>query len=263
MENLLYEYFRDKDEKIIVSRSSSLAVQRHFHRNVEVLYILEGEVDVRVGDESFRASEDDIIFVHNYAVHSFVNRHLKYFLILPPYYAEDVDKKLSKKTLPPHLSDKEFNKSLLPIFEKIYGEFDTMPSLVKKGYLNVLFGSLIAHYPRVEVENPTDIDFIVKVLHYVEEHHAEPITLDSISQVFGYNKYYFSRLFNRCVGENLANYVNTVRLRYFMKRMKSEESPRISKVALSTGFESVPTFYRCFTKSYGISPKEYFSKQSR
>ena len=258
MENLLYEYFRDKDEKITISRSSAMAVQPHFHRNVEVLYILSGSVSTKVGDEQFTAEEGDIIFVHNYSVHSFNNVHTKYFLILPPYYAQDIDKKLSKSTLPPYLSDKEFNKTLLPIFEKIYDEFDTMPSLVKKGYLNVLFGSLLAHYPSVPVEKPADIDFIVKVLHYVEEHYSDPITLDSISSVFGYNKYYFSRIFNRCVGENLSSYVNTVRLRYFMKQMKAEASPRISKVALASGFESIPTFYRCFTRAYGISPKEYF-----
>ena len=261
MENLLYEYFRDKDEKIIISRSSSLAVQPHFHRNLEVLYIIEGEVDTRVGDERFVATPGDIIFVHNYSVHSFVNQHLKYFLILPPYYAGDIDKKLEKITLPPLLSDKEFNRTLMPIFTKIHEEYDTMPSLVKKGYLNVLIGSLLAHYPTMPVEKPADIDFIVKVLHYIEEHYSEPITLDSISSVFGYNKYYFSRLFNRCVGENLSSYINTVRLRFFMKGMKSEENPRISRLALSSGFESIPTFYRCFTRAYGISPKEYFGNK--
>ena len=259
MKELLYEYHRDKDDKMLISHGTSDGVSPHFHRNLEIHYILSDNVLVRVGGESFIAGKDDVVFVHNYAPHALDNRHEKYFIIVPPYYAGDLDKSLSKKTLPPLLCDKEFNKTIFPFIKEIYDQKE-MPSLVKKGYLNIIVGSLLSHYPTRPVERAADVEFIVKVLQYIEEHYSDELDLDSLSRVFGYNKYYFSRLFNRSVDVNLTSYINSVRLRYFMKLVKERGTDQITKLALLCGFESVPTFYRCFSKAYGSSPKEYFNK---
>ena len=263
MENLLYEYFRDKDGKIAVQLGQSDHIPAHFHRNIEIMYVTDGEVEARVADERFSAMRDDIIFVHNYSVHELDQKHEKYFIIIPPYYSSDLDNSLSKTTLPPLLSDREFNRTLLPLFRKIHEDRHGMPSLVTKGYLNVLFGSLLSHYPTRLIEKNSDLDFILRVLSYVEEHYTDQISLDSISLHFGYNKYYFSRLFNNTVGENLSNYINMVRLREFMKKTKETGGGKISKLALQCGFESLPTFYRYFAKVHGTSPREYFGSVAK
>ena len=258
MKSLFYENYRDKDDKMVTSYGASSGVKPHFHRNLEIHYILSDNTQLRVGERAFSAGVDDIVFIHNYTPHALDNQHKKYFIILPPYYAGDLDKSLSKKTLPPHLCDKEFNRTLLPIFTTLYEQ--KLPSLVKKGYLDILVGSLLEHYPSQPIENPGNIEFILKVLQYIEEHYADDITLDSLSKMFGYNKYYFSRLFNRSIGDNLSSYINSVRLRNFMKLVKEQGKDQITRLALLSGFESMPTFYRCFSKTYGMSPKDYFER---
>jgi YesN/AraC family two-component response regulator len=135
-----------------------------------------------------------------------------------------------------------------------------MPHLVKKGYINIILGMLLDHYPTISVKTADGMEIMVDILHYIDEHYKEPITLESIADAFGYNKCYFSRMFNRYIGESLLNYVNIVRLREFMERMKEKNPPAISKLAAECGFESMPTFYRAFTKLYGESPKCYLSK---
>ena len=71
MENIIYEYFHDKSAKMYIKRGENNKAFRHFHRNLEILYVTAGEIEAAVGDESFVATENDIIFVHNYYVHSF------------------------------------------------------------------------------------------------------------------------------------------------------------------------------------------------
>ena len=257
MKTPLYEYFRDKDENVMESFGTSPAVSDHFHRNLELHYFTEDGAHVTVGDSEFTANCDDIVFINNYMPHSIENTHTKYFIIIPPAYSNDLDKSLSKKALAPHLCDKEFNRTLLPILQTIH-ENKSMPSLVKKGYLDILFGSLLAHYPTHQNESPKDMDFVIKILRYIEEHSSEPITLDSISANFGYNKYYFSRLFNRSVGANLSSYLGFVRLRTFMHLKKQHKNEKIAKLASLAGFDSLPTFYRTFAAVYKTSPKEYF-----
>ena len=259
MKQPFYEYHRDKDEKMMISCGNAGVVSNHFHRNIEIHYILSDNTRISVGGEEFITNTNDIVFIHNYMPHAILGAHKKYFLIIPPYYANDLDKSLSKKTLRPHLGDKEFNRTLLPILEKLHQSTD-MPSLVKKGYLDILIGSLLAHYPTMPTKNPADLDFVLSILSYIEEHSAEPIDLATISDHFGYNKYYFSRLFNRTVGTNLTSYISFVRLRTFMRLYKEHKREKISKLASLAGFDSLPTFYRTFANVYGTSPKEYFAK---
>ena len=257
MKNPIYEYFRDKDEKVMTSYGKAGKVPLHFHRNLELHYITSDNTRISVGNATFTADRDDIVFVNNYTPHSLENDHEKYFIIIPPSYSSDLDKSLSKKTLPPHLADKEFNRTLLDIIKNLHND-KSLPSLVIKGYLDILIGSLLHHYETLPSESPEDMDFVIRILRYIEEHSAEPLTLDILSQNFGYNKYYFSRLFNRSVGTNLSSYLGFVRLRTFMRLRKEHKNEKIARLASMAGFDSLPTFYRTFTAVYKTSPKEYF-----
>ena len=264
MENIIYEYTHDKSTKMKIFLGVNSNSPRHFHRCIEILYVIEGEIETTIGNDSFVAGCDDIIFVHNYYVHSFApkNKYKKYVLIIPSSFVGDVDKIFKTQTLPPLLRDKAFNKEFIrPYFEKLINEYETMPTLVKKGYLNLIMGLLLDNYPSLPVKTSENIELMVDVLYYIDEHYREPLTLDSVANEFGYNKYYFSRVFNRNIGESLANYINVVRLQYFMRMSKECKNPHISKFAEECGFESMPTFYRCFQKIYGESPKAYFSKR--
>ncbi len=264
MENIIYEYKHDKRRDLYCFEGKSTNAPRHFHRTIEILYVLEGVIECTVGNEHFFAEEDDIIFVHNYYVHSFTPSpsYRKYVVIISSEHERDIDKILKSTTLSPLLSDKDFNrKNLRHIFDRIIGEKESMPSLVKKGYANVVFGTLLEHYEPVVPKNEGNMEFMVDILRYIDEHYRERITLESIASVFGYNKCYFSRLFNHCIGESLSNYLNVVRLRNFMSLAKEQSSPQISKLAGECGFESMPTFYRAFSKMYGESPKEHFAKK--
>ncbi len=263
--NVVYEYFHDKNDKLQINKGESTVTKTHFHRNLEILYMFDGEMHCEVGDDVFEATADDIIFVHNYYHHAFtpVSRYEKLFLIVPFNYENDFDGILQHSSLPSHLCDKEFNRELLrPIFSRMYENEDKMSTLVKKGYLNVIMGTLLDHYPTVKLEKNRSISFLVKVLSYIDENSHKPLTLDSISKEFGYNKYYFSRLFNKYIGENINNYINLVRLRHFMERLHNGDKRPVSEMAFECGFDSLTTFYRYFNRVYEKNPKKYFEERN-
>ena len=262
MEDIYYEYLRDKDANMHIALGKSSKSKPHFHKSLEVLYLVSGLMNCKVGDEEFIAGPDEIVFVHNYYVHSFYpfEEYEKIFFIVPSDYGNDLNKTLQKTTLPSRLSDAEFNRTLLPLIKKMYKERDTMSHLVRKGYLNVIVGALFEHYPSKAVKNSSSVEFVVDILCYIDEHYSEPITLDILANHFGYNKYYFSRVFNRYVKENISNYINIVRLQHFMRLASEIETVYIAKLATECGFESLTTFYRYFNKVYGTTPKNYFAK---
>ncbi len=261
MKPFLYEYYHDKDTHLTVRHTKSeptYGYLLHFHRSIELLYVLDGEMNCEVGGQKLIAKTDDIVFVHGYYHHTFTtgSGYEKIFLIIPSNYSNDFDKIFSKSTLPALMNDKEFNRTFIrDIVLKMSAESSTMPPLVQKGYLNVLLGNLLAHYPTGSVELDSSIDLLVGVLNYIDEHCTDHITLDSLAATFGYNKYYFSRLFNKYIGESITNYINIVRLQRFMSITRTEENTSIAERAFSCGFDSLTTFYRYFNKMYDGSPK--------
>ncbi len=264
MNNAYYEYFHDKRDELYITSGVNIECGLHFHRSIELLYLLSGEMKCKVGKEEFVAESDDIIFVHNYYHHSFapVADYEKIFLIVPHNFESDFESFISQSTLPALMSDKEFNRKFLrPIIETLYNGRKKTSSLIKKGYLNVIIGTLLDHYPSEKLDQNSGISFLVNVLSYIDENYAKPLTLDMIAHEFGYNKYYFSRLFNAYIGENLNNYINLVRLRNFVSLSKSNEKRSITELAYECGFDSLTTFYRYFNKIYSKSPSEMFNKK--
>lgn len=259
MKDISYEYFHDKDTELTISQGLGYKCRSHFHRSIEILYVMEGAIRAEINGKEYLAEPDDIIFVHGYYTHAFTPEptYRKFFFVIPSNYGNDFDAIFQRSSLPPILDDKEFNReNLRGIFQKMYDERETMPSLVKKGYLNVALGSIIDRYPLLPLEKNEGVDLLVGVLNYIDNNYASPVTLDALSETFGYNKYYFSRLFNKYIGENLNNYVNIVRLQHFMSAAKKEENTPIAELAFSCGFDSLTTFYRYFNKIYGATPKE-------
>ena len=262
MKNVVYEYFHDKDTNLYISLGKNNHAPDHFHRSVEVLFVIKGKVKTTVGNETFIASANDIIFVHNYYVHSFQPEtdYEKIFFVIPYDFSHKIDKILLNSTLPAHLTDKKFNHTLLPLFKKLC-ENKTLSKMVTQGYLSVIMGSLFEHYSLIPVEKTSNIEFMVEVLHYIDEHYAEDITLESIATTFCYNKHYFSRLFNNYIGESLPNYINVVRIQHFIRLSEKEENVPVVKLAFDCGFDSLTTFYRYFNKIYGKTPKEYIMEK--
>ena len=61
-----------------------------------------------------------------------------------------------------------------------------------------------------------NVSVIADILNYIDKHLGEPLHLSEIAGAFGYNPSYFSRMFNRCVGVSLNQYINFARLDRYM-----------------------------------------------
>lgn len=262
MKDFFYEYYHDKNKNLSAQYAKNFyETPAHFHKVIEIVYLFDDNLKMIVDDETIFPGANDVVFVHNYKIHEFFLKgnepNERFVLILPCDYTEETN----KQTLPPLLNDKAFNERYIkPLFELLCFKKAELPPLVQKGYINVLMGYLVSHYLLVPVKRSDDIELMVSILRFIDENYAENLTLDSVSSHFGYNRYYFSRLFNLYIGENLSNYIHVVRLQHFLRRKKKDKTASIASLAMDCGFESVPTFYRCFKKIYKKSPKEYFAE---
>lgn len=101
-------------------------------------------------------------------------------------------------------------------------------------------------------------DFIKKVSEYCLEHLDEPLTVEDLSEVAGYTRYHFSRLFKAAQGVSPAAFLKELRLRKSVRLLQTERLS-IKEIAENCGFESSSYFCRAFQKEYGQSPGAFRS----
>lgn len=262
--NLYYEGFHDNSNILYANSDigNSGIISNHFHRCVEIIYITKGNCEYFVNGENFIAEKDDILFIKRCDIHAFKYHNTdSVLLVIGLKYSKDFDMIFQNKAIPPILKDKSFNQTILPFFQTL-AKHEENSDMVIKGYINIIIGKLFEHYPNRKIENSANMDIIIKVLNYIDEHYKEPITLESISNEFGYNKYYFSRLFNLSIGQNLNTYLNGVRLSNLISDAKKLEKPNFSELILDYGFESFSTFYRTCYNLYKTSPKNLLKNEN-
>lgn len=247
MKYIFYEAEKDRTDKIFSEKQKEYSGADHFHRAFEIAYIVSGKAQYTIEEKSFIAEKNDIVFAHCYYRHFSDDSHpnVKYVIAVPEKLSHDIFVYFKKHTLPPLLSDKEFNKTLFPFFEKLVNDGKNMSKMLAKGYANLIFGELSNHYKTTPAQPiHKSVSLITGILEYIDEHYTETISLENLAMHFGYNKAYFSRLFNRHIGVTLNNYINSVRYDAFQRMQEKHPEKDMTELALSCGFPSMPTFYR-------------------
>ena len=98
-------------------------------------------------------------------------------------------------------------------------------------------------------------------LKYVQAHHTDPeLRLEDAARACGLSPCYFSSLFSKTVGCRFTDYVTECRLRHSCALLSASSVP-VTEAAYEAGFSSLPHFFRCFQKRFGVSPG-VFRKQS-
>lgn len=82
------------------------------------------------------------------------------------------------------------------------------------------------------------------------------LKLSDVADMAGTNRTYVSQFFNCNNGASFFDYVNKLRVEYACELLKSS-SENIETIALKSGFNSIATFHRVFSKFCGCTPAKY------
>ncbi len=266
-----FESFRKKADEYLTTIQNATHYPLHFHSVIEITYIQKGSCLSTINNADIKASTDDIIFASNYYPHSYrTTKNAKRFIFFPQININFNENVLPNElTFPPVLTDKEFNKThILPILKKIYhternqNEVISPPAqkLILDGLTSMFWGELLNNYQDRLVKRELQIEQFADILIYIDNNYTEKITLENLSDKFGYNKCYFSKMFNTYMHTNLNNYINNIRIKAFITKYLKNRTENITHLAYEVGFDSKSTFYREFTRIYNCTPKEYFAK---
>jgi AraC family transcriptional regulator len=91
---------------------------------------------------------------------------------------------------------------------------------------------------------------------YIEEHLAEPISLETLAKLVRLSPYYFCRTFKQSFGVPPHRYHSNRRIER-AKELLLERKQSITDVALAVGFGETSSFSAAFRKATGVTPTDY------
>jgi len=135
--------------------------------------------------------------------------------------------------------------------------FMTLVACIAAGDVKVIesLADLFVLYCREHGIITSSADKISDVLTYIAGHMEEPMTIEALSHMAGYNEQYFIRYFKKNVGLPPHRYIINHRLRESKKLLKAGLT--ISEAARMTGYGDVKLFSRSFRTTFGISPTRF------
>lgn len=102
---------------------------------------------------------------------------------------------------------------------------------------------------------------ICDILKYINNNINKEITIEELSNIFFFDKYYIMKLFKKEIGITIINYINSMRIYNSLKDYRYDE--QIIRIALNNGFNSLEYYSETFKNTIKVSPRIYKSFVNR
>jgi len=122
-----------------------------------------------------------------------------------------------------------------------------------------LLAELMAAAARIPRETSHRPAWLSRIVERLAVEFAERLTLDELSREAGVHPVHLSRVFRKCVGEGIGEYVHRLRVRAACEQILEPEIS-IAEVSLALGFADQSHFTRAFRRVTGITPAAFRSQ---
>lgn len=269
-----YMYMPKKDYVIYYYKDDEISeIPLHYHEFYELLFLIDGNLDYIVGDDIYHLEKGDLLFIppgvfHNPIIHNFDIPYERYVLWISVFSMKKIfeldedagmfkDESVNKLFL--FRSNGYINATLQNSFKELFKSYEEKKFCYKSEGYSIITKILMLYnrelYNRTNnIMIETKDTLISSVLHYINTHITEDLSLDKIASVFYINKYTISHKFKDVMKISYYQYVIQKRLsigkQYLLEGMPA------SNVCKICGFSDYACFYRAFKKEYGFAPSK-------
>lgn len=244
----------------------------HHHDTHQILYVLNGNAQITVNNESYDLESGSLIFISRTESHS-VNivgkRYERYEIRISP---EILNSAVKDNRLYSVLSNRPegFNRVIklqtpetVYIFKTITEEFNNnFPYREEKlsMLLDMLLIAVYRSYP--EMFSVTDIQYfetVNKIQRQFENDIVRAYSLIELADEYHISKYYLSHIFKTVTGYSVMDYLKVLRIAK-AKALIAKTTMSISEIVETCGFSDSSNFSRDFKSNTGLSPSDFRKK---
>lgn len=267
MEKFFYEEINraKADAPYVDTKMTDLQYLAHYHEELEIILMLEGEILLTVDGQCTLLVQGDIAVVRPFQIHSYQTPlHSRLYVIkIQSSYFDFTSVCRDESVLCPGMQEYPvIYHSLMQLVEE-HELDDGMP--LKRLAVRCATDQLLIRLARLPGVYPVaketalardrDIELLRIINEYLADHYHESISLEDAAAVCHMSMYYFAHSFKKATGTTFLSYLNGYRLEQ-AKHLIIEVNTSFTEVAMRCGFSSIRTFNRCFQKHYKMTPTE-------
>ena len=253
----------------------------HWHNDLEINLIREGEAVFQVYQKSYRVRTGEGFLLNRNVPHSCSspgNEHVRYSTILvrPDFLYGDFGSDVERKCFQPFLQNSaipcihltgfdENGKEILQKLNQVEEAFDRKRfcyELKIKGLLCEAF-AMILYEHRQELTkfvpaNLQELERLEKMLNYLNMHFTEVISLQDLADQVHLSREVCCRLFKKMTGKTITGYLEEYRTNKSFSLVQSGQYS-MTQITEMVGFSNPSRFASAFRKQFGCNPGEYHS----
>lgn len=252
----------------------------HWHEDIELIYIIDGEMNYHINDKKILLKEGDCAVVNSKQLHygySHLRHDCKFVCILFHPKLLNTNANLYKNYVKPFIENKNIEffhyqetsdnywqmQELINRILSIKLEGGDAYELKVISTLYLLWHALFLQQKSVPEQESTydnsDLTLQKKMVSYIYEHYQDTLTLDAIAASVNISRSKCCIIFKRYLQQSPIEFLNKYRLevsRYLLANTQSS----IAQIAVSCGFNHLSYFSKIFVREYGCTPTEYRKK---
>ncbi|MNH86819.1 Transcriptional activator NphR [compost metagenome] len=260
-------------------RSTDMTCPWYYHKELEMLLVLKGKLDVYIEDELFHLGVDDVVLIGSSELHrdrTWAEYGLDYIVFqfdlqyyfdqsTIPYlrYFSESGLSLSKLNYILMENDKaraaivQYVKEIMSEWSnKVDGYEIAVTILIKQILL-----TLLRNDSRQVLSSHKHPDYarLAPVFTYIEQNLHNRIPVEDASKTANMSYYYFVKMFKKVLGMSFLDYVNFKKIKNAEKILLTQDIS-VAQVGEAIGMPNMAHFYKTFKKFNHCSPHEFRKK---
>ena len=249
-------------------KQGKIAEVYHWHKEIELIYVLDGEVTVTVNNTEQVLCADEFVLINSVENHSLSAENAKCLMVDISYeFAEQFDSSLYNsvfRIIGGSGAEEEIHNLLWQMSRSMKQTelLDLRQYAIITDILHVLF-------VQCRQENPNTVKDGEKIqsrhaklaVEYIEQHYREQFTAKGVAKILGIDPIYLSLCFKESMGKTFTEYVMEFRLNRAMDALLNKRMS-IDDAAKAGGFPSTRTFIAKCKKEYHITPFQLLKQRA-
>lgn len=259
-------------DKMKISVLNTTDEPEHFHQDIELLYVLEGTMDVIVGEQVTHMEPEDVLVVNANKKHRlkasedilYARFSILYQLVSDVLQSMDVIFWCDSTR-----GQNERYSQLREVLKVLLNhDLETRGNTANFGHIALCYRviDILSMYFLVQAADKEDMDDkekfedrLVQINNYIRANYSQPISLKELADKLYLSNGYLSRFFKRNYGMSFAEYLTNIRLYHAVDELLYGSTP-ITRIVYDNGFANVAIFNKAFKKAYGETPSSFRKK---
>jgi len=226
----------------------------HFHKNMELIYVSEGVMDVTVNGTYNRLTAGQAALILSNQIHAFS----------VPKDATAWVAVFSEEYVPAFAQQMKGKQGVTFVFVPDASVVSLLHSQMMEKECSRLmrkacFYAVCDNYLQqvaLEARQEKTSFLVGQLLDWIARHYTEDISLKQAAEVFGYEYHYLSRLLNKQFAISFSGLLSAYRVEHAVQQLQTSDLT-VTRIAELSGFQSIRSFHLCFRKITGKTPNDY------